>query len=233
MTTQEQYIERLKGMVEIKFGRGVATAEDCKALKEAVVELTDISLDCASYESLYLSGSGTPIRPLILTALARYVGYESWSSFCSSADVKPAEDSDIIPTPRYWGVVILTVLAIVIVAVTAFLLLDDGGKSEATSAQLSEVVASVESRWIARTVEECNTIRAYAWDENYAELVDIFIEEYRASLVENISKELAGNFEQRNIDVSDDKLSSNAEQIALSCMAMCEALETEIISVEN
>ena len=34
MTLQEQYIERLRSMVEAKFGRSITTAEDCHLLAD-------------------------------------------------------------------------------------------------------------------------------------------------------------------------------------------------------
>lgn len=87
MTTQQQYIERLKGMVVAEFGRGIATTEDCAALSRAVAEAIDMHLDANDYAKLFIPQSNIAPRPVTLSALTRYVGYESWSSFCSSSDV--------------------------------------------------------------------------------------------------------------------------------------------------
>ena len=71
MTTQQQYIERLKGMVVLKFGRGIATAEDCVALSEAVAEVTDMQLDANDYAKLFIPQSNIAPRPVTLSALTR------------------------------------------------------------------------------------------------------------------------------------------------------------------
>ena len=48
MTTQEQYIERLKEMTATKFGRSVVTTEDYGALSDAIFEEVGIRLDIPS-----------------------------------------------------------------------------------------------------------------------------------------------------------------------------------------
>lgn len=228
MTLQEQYIERLKGMVVIKYGRDIATVEECSALAEAVAEATDMHLSGRDYASLFLPQRGIAPRPVTLSALAQYVGYDSWSSFCSSSDVTPAEDSDILPTPRYWGVAILTALAVIVVIITAMLLLGDGDKEEVSSNIVVELVTSVEDRWSARTVEECNAMRAYIDDKDYAERVDSFIDKYCATLYDDISAELIYEAQQSGIELSDEDLALYTEHIVTSCSAMCQSLVIEI-----
>lgn len=227
MTTQQQYIERLKVMVAHEFGRSIATAEDCVALSRAVEETTDMSLDANDYATLFFPRSNIAPRPVILSALTRYIGYESWSSFCSSSDVLPAEDSDIIPTPRRWGVFILTVAAIVVVIVTALILLNDGSESGVTVASADAVVEQVEERWRARTVEECNAIRAYADDDDYAERIDAFMSEYCTTLYDDIASELITMFRVQNISLTDEEIASYASDIMAQCYTMCETLHIE------
>ena len=228
MTTQQQYIERLKGMVVLKFGRGIATAEDCVALSEAVAEVTDMHLDANDYAKLFIPQSNIAPRPVTLSTLTRYVGYESWSSFCSSADVLPAEDSDIIPTPRRWGVLILTLIAIVVVVITALLLLDDGKESEvATADSVDVVIESVEERWRARTLEECNALRAYADEQNYSERIDAFMTEYCTTLYDEISSHIISDMQRHSISLTDDEVASYANSIVVQCCTMCETLHME------
>ncbi len=227
MTTQQQYIERLKDMVAQEFGRSIATAEDCVALSEAIEEVTDMRLDANDYATLFFPKSNIAPRPVILSALTRYVGYESWSSFCSSSDVLPAEDSDIIPTPRRWGVFILTLAALIVVVVTAVILLNDGTEEVAQTKSPDVVVESVEERWLARTLEECNALRAYSEDEDYTERIDTFMAEYCTTLYDEIASELISMLGEHNISLPEDKVASYAETIMAQCYTMCETLHVE------
>lgn len=227
MTTQQQYIERLKGMVVLKFGRGIATAEDCVALSEAVAEVTDMHLDANDYAKLFIPQSNIAPRPVTLSALTRYVGYDSWSTFCSSSEVRPAEDSDIIPTPRRWGVFILTIVAIIVVVVTAIALLN-GGKDDVVVVENADVVvAMVEERWLARTLEECNALRAYADEQNYSERIDAFMAEYCTTLYDEISSHIISDMQRHSISLTDDEVASYANSIVVQCCTMCETLRME------
>ena len=227
MTTQQQYIERLKDMVTQKFGRSIDTMEVCALLGEAVREATDMQLDANDYARLFIPKANIAPRPVTLSALTRYVGYDSWSTFCTSSDVLPAEDRDIIPTPRRWGVFILTFMAIVIVFVTAVVLLN-GGKEKVVALEYTDiVVARVEERWLARTLEECNALRAYADEENYTERIDTFMNEYCTTLYDEISSELIAMFERYNITLAGESVASYAETIMVECYTMCETLYVE------
>lgn len=227
MTTQQQYIERLKGMVVLKFGRGIATAEDCVALSEAVAEVTDMHLDANDYARLFMPKSNIAPRPVTLSALTRYVGYDSWSTFCSSSEVRPAEDSDIIPTPRRWGVFILTIVAIIVVVVTAIALLN-GGKDDVVVVENADVVvAMVEERWLARTIEECNALRAYADEQNYSERINAFMAEYCTTLYDEISSHIISDMQRHSISLTDDEVASYANSIVVQCCTMCETLRME------
>lgn len=227
MTTQQQYIERLKGMVVLKFGRGIATAEDCVALSEAVAEVTDMQLDANDYAKLFIPQSNIAPRPVTLSALTRYVGYDSWSTFCSSSEVRPAEDSDIIPTPRRWGVFILTIVAIIVVVVTAIALLDGGKDDDVVVENADVVVAMVEERWLARTIEECNALRAYADEQNYSERIDAFMAEYCTTLYDEISSHIISDMQRHRISLTDDEVASYANSIVVQCCTMCETLRME------
>ena len=227
MTTQQQYIERLKDMVAQEFGRSIATPEDCVDLSRAVEETTDMHLDSNDYATLFFPKSNIAPRPVILSALTRYVGYESWSSFCTSSDVLPAEDSDIIPTPRRWGVFILTLVAIIVVVVTAVILLNDGSDSSATVDNADVVVESVEEKWLARTLEECNAIRAYYDEADYSERIDAFMAEYCTTLYDEIASELIALLQEQNIALSEEDVAAYAESIMAQCYTMCETLHIE------
>lgn len=227
MTTQQQYIERLKDMVAQEFGRSIATAEDCVDLSRAVGDAVDMHLDANDYTTLFFPKSNIAPRPVILSTLTRYVGYESWSNFCTSSDVLPAEDRDYIPTPRRWGVFILTLAAIIIVVVTAVVLLNDGSDSGATIDSADIVVESVEEKWLARTLEECNALRAYYDEEDYSERIDTFMAEYCTTLYDEIASELIAQLQECNIVLSDEEIASYAESIMAQCYTMCETLHVE------
>ena len=227
MTTQQQYIERLKDMVTQKFGRGITTIEDCTMLCEAVREATDMQLDANDYARLFIPRSNIAPRPVTLSALTRYVGYDSWSSFCSSSDVLPAEDRDIIPTPRRWGVFVLTLIAIIVVIVTAVVLLDDGSNEVVAVEDSAVLVERVEKRWLARTLEECNALRAYSEEEGYVERIDAFMAEYCTTLYDDISSELILLFDKYNIALPAEEVTSYAEAIMAQCYTMCETLYVE------
>ena len=227
MTTQQQYIERLKDMVTRKFGRGVATMEDCITLSEAVREATEMQLDAQDYARLFMPKTNIAPRPVTLSALTRYVGYDSWSSFCSSSDVLPAEDSDIIPTPRRWGVFILTLIAIIVVIATAVILLNGGKDTTAALEDTDIIVERVEERWLARTLEECNALRAYSEQEGYTERIDAFIENYSATLYDDIASEMISLFDTYNISLPAESITSYVEAIMVECYTMCETLYIE------
>ena len=227
MTTQQQYIERLKDMVTRKFGRGVATMEDCITLSEAVREATEMQLDAQDYARLFMPKTNIAPRPVTLSALTRYVGYDSWSSFCSSSDVLPAEDSDIIPTPRRWGVFILTLIAIIVVIATAVILLNGGKDTTVALEDTDIIIERVEERWLARTLEECNALRAYSEQEGYTERIDTFIENYSATLYDDIASEMISLFDTYNISPPAETITSYVEAIMVECYTMCETLYIE------
>lgn len=229
MTTQEQYIARLKEYVEAKFGRTISTIEDCEALGEAVGEVTNIRLDSRAYMPIF-TGNAAP-RPVTLSTLARYLGYGSWSDFCTSSDVKPAEDKDIIPTTRRWGVIILTIIAIMVVVAAIILLIIGSKTKEANNEEmLQPVVESIEQQWMARTQEECNTIRAYIAEENYRETIDCFVTGYEELLKSDIAKELEAAAKSKGITIEQHKITTYSDSISSRCRAMYEVLYLEIDS---
>ena len=227
MTTQQQYIERLKEMVAQKLGRDIISIDDCSMLSDAVREATNMGFDASDYATLFFPKSNVVPRPAILSALTRYVGYDSWSSFCSSSDVLPAEDQDIIPTPRRWGVFILTLAAIIVVVVTAVILLNDGSDKEGAEKGVDAIVERVEERWLARTQEECNALRAFSEENNYSERIDNFMAEYSATLLEDIASELRAKLREQNITLMEEDIISYAEVIMAQCYTMCETLHYE------
>ncbi|MBR4871537.1 MAG: hypothetical protein IKU96_05155 [Alistipes sp.] len=229
MTTQEQYVARLKEFVEAKFGRSITSLEDCDALSEAVGEATNIKLDSRAFMPIFVHDSrAVAPRPVTLSTLARYLGYNSWSEFCTSSNVLPAEDTDVIPVVRRWGVIILTALAIVVVAGAIIFLIRavDGDKSKVDNRHL-EVVERVEQRWVARTMEECNAMRAYKSDSTYVDMLDAFALEYNELLDVEVLRDIRDAVDGEDISISDENLAAHADTIANRCRAMYNVLYKE------
>lgn len=229
MTTQEQYVARLKEFVEAKFGRSITSLEDCDALSEAVGEATNIKLDSRAFMPIFVHDSrAVAPRPVTLSTLARYLGYNSWSEFCTSSNVLPAEDTDVIPVVRRWGVIILTALAIVVVAGAIIFLIRavDGDKSKVDNRHL-EVVERVEQRWVARTMEECNAMRAYKSDSTYVDMLDAFALEYNELLDAEVLRDIRDAVDGEGISISDENIAAHADTIANRCRAMYNVLYKE------
>ena len=229
MTIQEQYIARLRELVEAKFGHPITTIEDCDALSEAVGEATNIKLDSRAFMPIFVHDSrAVAPRPVTLSTLARYLGYNSWSEFCTSSNVLPAEDTDVIPVVRRWGVIILTALAIVVVAGAIIFLIRavDGDKSKVDNRHL-EVVERVEQRWVARTMEECNAMRAYKSDSTYVDMLDAFALEYNELLDAEVLCDIRDAVDGEGISISDENIAAHADTIANRCRAMYNVLYKE------
>ena len=229
MTTQEQYVARLKEFVEAKFGRSITSLEDCDALSEAVGEATNIKLDSRAFMPIFVHDSrAVAPRPVTLSTLARYLGYNSWSEFCTSSNVLPAEDTDVIPVVRRWGVIILTALAIVVVAGAIIFLIRavDSDRSKVDNRYL-EVVERVEQRWVARTMEECNAMRAYKSDSTYVDMLDAFALEYNELLDAEVLRDIRDAVDGEGISISDENIAAHADTIANRCRAMYNVLYKE------
>lgn len=218
MTTQEQYIERLKEMVVAKYGREIRSAEDCALLAEALREATSHVVDPRALELMFLAKrrSFAP-RPSVLIALAMYVGFGSWSDFCSSREVMPADDTDIIPVKRRWGVIILTVAAIMIVlsAILFLLLGDSSTESSAPTTALQEIYTAVDERWRAIATEECNDLRSIG--DISASEVNSIITQSIITLSDNISADIAATATERGIAIDDATLAEYTTRIVEHC----------------
>lgn len=235
MTTQEQYIARLKELVEARYGSSITTAEECDALAAAVTEATGMKFDGRAYAPLFLSSSrGMAPRPVILSALARYIGMGSWSDFCTSRNVMPAEDTDIIPVTRRWGVVILTCIAIIVVITAAILLLRSSNETiERREHHIVAVVSSIEEQWVAITTEECNAIRAYNSSDDYESIIATFIAQHNSTTREEIATDLRTAFATEGIEVSSIELDTATEEIAARCSALRNILSYELKMAEE
>lgn len=234
MTTQEQYIERLKELVAVKYGRPITTVEECASLLDDVAEQTHVVLGVNALEQMFVVCDGKYMpRPHILSTLARYVGYGGWSDFCTSSDVVPAEDRDNIRMPQRWGVIILTAVAVVVVVVTAVLLLRGGEEAVEEPSAAIVAVEGVDSRftyvkdeWVAGTTEHCLAVRE--WEDMDAEAymahVQSVNEQYKTLMNEAIRRDLVLYAAAHNITVDDATIESTAQAIAQICSSMCDCL---------
>lgn len=225
-------------MVVKKFGRPIVSVEDCSALAEAIADHTGVAVATVALEHLYLpkSRSIAP-RPVTLTTLAKYVGFGSWSDFCTSNDITPAEDVDKLPVARRWGVILLTVVAVAVVVLAAVLLLNGDDDVESNNVVDNSTAvehvdlrfASVAEEWMAGTTEHCLSLREYetTMGDNYAEHVASVNAEYRALLKDAITRDLVLYAAAQNITVDDATIGRTAEMIADICRQMCRCIENE------
>lgn len=229
MTTQEQYIERLKELVIAEFGRPILTTDDCIALSNAVLESVGISIEHESLEQLFIAEGYAAPRPLMLSSLARFVGYTGWSDFCTAGDITPSEDKDALPIVRRWGVIGLTAIAVIIVVISIVALVssgNSGGDDESVDSRFR----NVEQLWLSRTEERCNTLRTYYNEREahrYNQRVDKFIDRYEILLEKKVKNDIKDYAIQNKITVDNDTIDKTAEIIIESCLEMCENIKID------
>lgn len=231
MTTQEQYIERLKELVVAEFGRNITTTEDCIALSNAVNDNVGIVIEIESLEQLFIvENSHSAPRPVMLSSLARYVGFTGWSDFCTARDITPADDTERLPIVRRWGVIILTAVAVLTVIISAIVLISRGSGDDGEALQVDSRFRSVENVWMSRTSERCNSLRAY-YNENEAEhynrRVDKFIAKYQSALERHVKADVEKYALQNKITVDNATIDETAEIIIEKCITMCESIKIE------
>jgi hypothetical protein len=231
MTTQEQYIQRLKELVIATFGRNITTSEDCIALSNAIVENVGISVDVESLEQLFLGdNSHLAPRPVMLSSLARYVGFTGWSDFCTARDVTPAENRIKLPVVRRWGVIGATAAAIVVLIISIVAMVSGGDDVQGDILSVDSRFRNLESEWVSRTIERCNTMRAYHNPndpERYNNRVDSFIQKYRASLEKSVKSDVQNYALRHKITVDNATIDETAEIIIEKCIGLCEDLKIE------
>lgn len=231
MTTQEQYIQRLKEMVVATFGRNITTTEDCIALSNAVVESVGVEVDIESLEQLFLSdNTHLAPRPVMLSSLARFVGFTGWSDFCTARDITPSEVSPKLPVVRRWGIIALTAAAIITVIISVIALISGGDDTTGEVLAVDSRFRNLETEWVARTIERCNTLRAY-YNENEAERynlrVDKFIEKYRISLEKSVKPDIENYALRHKITVDNATIDETADIIIRKCLGICEDIKIE------
>lgn len=231
MTTQEQYIKRLKEMVVSEFGRNIASADDCIALSNAVQECVGIGVDIESLEQLFI-GDNTHLtpRPVMLSSLARYVGFTGWSDFCTARDITPSETSTRLPIVRRWGAIGLAAIAVIVMIISTIVLINRGEETEGEALIIDSRFRNLETQWIARTMERCNTLRAY-YNENDAERynrrVDRFIDKYRDALNKSVKSDIQNYALKNKITVDNATIDETAEIIIEKCLSLCEDIKIE------
>lgn len=231
MTTQEQYIQRLKELVIATFGRNITTSEDCIALSNAITENVGISVDVESLEQLFL-GDNTHLapRPVMLSSLARYVGFTGWSDFCTARDVTPRETRIKLPVVPRWGVIAATAAAVVVLIISICALVGGGDDTEGEVWVVDSRFRNLESMWVSRTIESCNTLRAYYnvnEPERYNNRVDRFIDKYRESLEKSVKADVENFALRHKITVDNATIDETAEIIINKCISLCEDIKIE------
>lgn len=226
MTTQEQYIALIKEMVTKKFGRTIATPEDAQHLAEEINSTTAMEVTTTSLLGIFSSdGRGGAPRPATLSAMARYVGYSGWSDFCTSSDILPSVETNVIPVTHRWGVILLTIIAIAVVITTVVLLI--GGGSAPERSNINAETQVIEQEWLARTIEECNEIRRYAESNDYQQRIEEFCLEQETELYDHIVADIESYIQEHDLDYDAEAIAECAEEIASKCRNGYEALKIE------
>ena len=231
MTTQEQYIERLKELVKTEFGHPIATPEDCIALSNAVLDEVGIAIDQESLEQLFLvEGSHLAPRPLMLSSLARYAGFTGWSDFCTTRDVTPSEQRATMPMVRHWGVIALSALAVIIVIISIVALVNGNNGGDEEYRSVDSRFRNVEQEWLARTTERCNELRMY-YDTNdaerYNERVEKYADRYEILLQKRVKRDITDYAMRNKITVDNDTIDLTAEIIIENCLNMLQSAKIE------
>ena len=235
MTVQQQYIELLKKMVIAKLGQDVTTSEGCRVLGDAIAKECGVEVSTASLERIFVESRqmGTP-QPATLSTLSKYLGYSSWSEFYTTHDITTNKDTYIIPTRRRWGVVVLTIIALVIVGIVAFVMMrgnilfgDDENKAPKSEQYSTEqCIEDVKEEWIAKTTEQCNALRAYLDEDSDTAQQRIADEKelFLSTLEESIRQDILLYAEQHHISLSEDSVAEHSATIATICRQMCQTL---------
>ena len=219
-------------MTATKFGRSVATTEDYGALSDAIFEEIGIRLDIPSIKHLYTHTSyAISPRPTTLSALAKFVGYASWSDFCTARDIQPAEDTEKIPVVRRWRVIIGFVIAAIALIVMLIVLLlpreEEMTEAEAMYRAVDDRFNAVLSTWAAITTEHCNDVRQYYDEQNMSNYHAHIIEcnnAFATDLEARIGEDITRYAVEHNITVDNATIDSTAKAIATICNSMCDNL---------
>lgn len=232
MTTQEQYIAKIKQLVVKRFGSNISSADDCVALSDAVEKEVGIRIDMPTLQMLFSRNSRvvTP-RPMVLSALAKYVGYTGWSDFCATCNINGDDDNPKIPMHRRRGVIAAICTAVVVVVVGVLFFVGRGGdepkKSDASTAY-DHLVEDVADDWLVRTKEHYLELRIYdgvnslAFDKHVAE----FYEEFTAGLTTFIANDIRTKAAERGVDISGENVDASAKSVANRCIAIIDELQT-------
>ena len=189
-----------------------------------------ISIEIDALEQLFIAEGYNAPRPLMLSSLARYVGYTGWSDFCTAGDITPSEDKDALPIVRRWGVIGLTAIAVIIVIISIVALVSSGNSNDGNGKMVDSRFRNVEQVWLSRTSERCNTLRAYYNEREasrYNQRVDKFIDRYEIVLEKHVKNDLKDYAIQNKITVDNDTIDQTAEIIIENCLNMCENIKID------
>ena len=234
MTTQERYIERIKQLVVKQYGSNITSADDCAALSEAVEKSVGMRIDMPTLQMLFSRNSRmvTP-RPLVLSALAKYVGYEDWGDYCTSCPIDTQDDEHRIPIRRRWSVIIGLAVAVVAIALGVVFMLGSDNKEGATSSvtpsPYDDVVATVTKRYVTLAEEQCVALRVYDSTNRLAleAQVEEFVASYSEQIKPSIKDDIRRTAEEMGVTTNDRMIDNSADSIANECIAIINELLEE------
>lgn len=230
MTTQEQYVAKIKQLVIQKYGRNISSADDCASLSDAIEKSVGVRIDMPTLQLLFSRNKSVMMpRLMVLSTLAKYVGYEDWSDFCAAHTVSSSDDSAKIPVRRRWGVIVATVIGIAVILLGALFVLngDEEVKSEdKTTAAYNLVVSDVTAKYVMMADIECLALRAHDGTNRIAfeEQTQETISRYRSEVSVAIADDIRAAAAEANIEVDDASVDASAAKITDRCVAILEEI---------
>ena len=226
MTIQEQYIAHIKKLVIRQYGSNISSADDCAALSDAVEKSVGIRIDMPSLQMLFSRNSGmvTP-RPMVLSALAKYVGYDDWANYCASCNIATDVDGERIPVRRRWGVIIAVSIVVIALVAGAVIFIKSSGNEATQSSEPTAydlIVDDVRTKYITLADEQCVELRVYDSTNRLAleSQVEVTVLSYKDEVKVSIAADIRAAADSEGVDVSDEDIEASAVEISDYCIAI-------------
>ena len=233
MTIQEQYIAHIKKLVIKQYGSNISSADDCAALSDAVEKSVGTRIDMPTLQMLFSRGSGMVApRPMVLTALAKYVGYDDWANYCASCNINADDSGEKIPVSRRWGVII-AIAAVVILLVAGgvylFMSKSDDAKQAPVPTAYDNIVEDVKAKYLTLVDEQCVELRVYDSTNRLAleSQVDEVVQNYRDEVCIAIAADIRVAADAEGVDVDDATIEASAADISEQCIGIINELLEE------
>lgn len=234
MTIQEQYIAHIKKLVIKQYGSNISSADDCAALSDAVEKSVGTRIDMPTLQMLFSRGSGMVApRPMVLTALAKYVGYDDWANYCASCNINADDSGEKIPVSRRWGVIIAIAAVVILLAAGAVIYLNskanEAANKPAVPTAYDNIVEDVKAKYLTLVDEQCVELRVYDSTNRLAleSQVDEVVHNYRDEVCIAIADDIRVAADAEGVDVDDATIEASAADISEQCIGIINELLEE------